>query len=97
MRDVGHLSSEVLGFALEMQRQLDENAHKGSSWRGLEPAALMKRLKQEVAELERALMSTAEPNQKLRQKFRIDNEAADVGNFAMFIASLYGTAADELR
>jgi NTP pyrophosphatase (non-canonical NTP hydrolase)/uncharacterized coiled-coil protein SlyX len=73
--------SEVLEFADDMERKLRENDHKGG-WDGDEPKALLKRLREEVDELAKALAS---PN---RQNDRVIDEAADVGNFAMMIADV---------
>jgi NTP pyrophosphatase (non-canonical NTP hydrolase) len=74
--------SETLGlrdplarFAIEMERQLRANDHK-TGWTDCEQRWLLNRLKQETAELERALTSGK----------NIVKETADVANFAMMIA-----------
>jgi len=73
---------EILGlrdplarFAMEMERVLRENDHK-RGWADCSQVWLLNRLKQETAELERALASGK----------NIVKEAADVANFAMMIA-----------
>ena len=66
---------DLLAFAGEMQRQLNENAHKGS-WRRCTNRYLLNRLRQELGELRRAV----------KEGKNIVEEAADVANFAMMIA-----------
>lgn len=76
------LSLPVLRFALAMQERLDANAHK-PGWRDDTPEALLRRLHEETAELNRALGGDASyPS--------IRREAADVGNFAMMLADNFG-------
>ena len=83
MKNLG--SNPVLGFALAMQKELNENSHKGT-WRVRQPScspeALLKRLKEEVVEIETAIAL----NQPVEE---IIAECADVGNFAMMIADNY--------
>lgn len=69
----------LIEFAVEMQRKLDDNAHK-PGWDRDTFAALIKRLRQEVDELERAT------SRRGLIKKEIVKEAADVANFAYFIA-----------
>ncbi len=68
-------------FIFWMGRQLANNKHK-SGWGGMSPAQLIRRLKQELGELERAI-EQKEPYE------RIASEAADVANFAMMVQDLF--------
>lgn len=68
----------VQRFAQDMERELQANDHK----RGIcemPLGAMLRRLKQEVAELERAIDGGANPSKVL-------SEAADVGNYSAAIA-----------
>ena len=69
------LRDPLARFVVEMERQLRKNDHKGH-WSGCSQRWLLNRLKQETAELERALDSGK----------GITAEAADAANFAMMIA-----------
>lgn len=73
------MRAEVLWFAQEMERKLQENDHKGG-WDTCSPKWLLNRLRQETAELELAI-ATGDPVKTTR-------EAADVANFAMMIADV---------
>ena len=64
-------------FANEMERQLEANDHK-TGWKDLHLKQLLRHLKQEVGELERAIE---------QGKSDVIEEAADVANFAMMIAN----------
>ena len=90
----------VLAFARRMEAKLEKNRHKGNreGWLGDAPETLLGRLREEVRELELALMpglGGMNPIQ-LEQLNRGDiaerraNEAADVANFAMMIADTCG-------
>lgn len=80
------LCDEVASFALRMQSKLDVNQHKecslmnpdgeGRSWKRCDIFWLLLRLREETIELEKALRSGISD---------VHEEAADVGNFAMFI------------
>src|SRR5207237_2877466 len=75
--------SEVLllgNFAAAMAERLDANSFK-TGWQQMTAGALLRRLKQEVGELDRALKSGADAQ-------RITQEAADVANFAAMIADV---------
>ena len=85
MSEVIGLRDEVAWFANEMERTLRDNDHKGV-WHGMTLKQCLRRLRQETAELERAIEKKETPARILR-------EAADVANFAMFIAD---NAKDEL-
>ena len=74
-----HVSTRpaVQTFAQLMERELRENDRKGG-WQQMKIDWLLKRLRQEVDELEAALKSNDIAN--------IEAECADVGNFAMMVA-----------
>ena len=67
----------LLEFCNEMQKKLDDNSHK-TGWDQCSDAYLLNRLRQETDELIRAV-ERQEPQAIIR-------EAADVANFAYFIA-----------
>lgn len=69
----------VRAFAIEMERQLQANDHKGG-WGDEDRHWLLERLREEVAELTAAI--------KERTPSAIVQEAADVANFAMMIADV---------
>lgn len=69
----------VLQFAVLMERKLKANDHKGT-WEHCDLPYLIRRLKQEVMELERVVF-TGDRNPE-----EIGGEAADVANFAMMLA-----------
>lgn len=79
----------VLNFASAMQKELNNNSHKGiSSWRSdCELTYLFKRLKEEVLEIELAIKDS-------KSEDVILSECADVGNFAMMIADIYQPGMD---
>lgn len=79
------MSNHVLRFAVVMQDKLDENDHK-RHWRTCSAKWLLNRLKQETAELERAVGMGAAPDV-------VEREAADVANFAMMVADVYAIVA----
>ena len=68
----------LLEFANEMQKKLDDNSHK-TGWDQCSDAYLLNRLRQETGELARAVARKDDPKAIIR-------EAADVANFAYFIA-----------
>jgi len=71
----------ILNFACAMQKELDKNDHK-SGWRECNWEWLIKRAKQELGEVERAI-------QKNKPIKVILSECADVANFMMMIADNY--------
>lgn len=75
------LCPTVKWFSKKMQSQLDANDHKGScwdrGWSGMSQKWLLKRLKQEVKELEQEILYSGK---------NVVEEAADVANFAHMIA-----------
>lgn len=68
------LRPEILMFAGIMERELAANDHKGG-WENDQPEALLRRLREETAELVRAVGGEGD----------VVSEAADVANFAMMI------------
>ena len=74
-------------FAVKMAERLEANDHK-SSWLDMTPGQLLRRLKQEVGELDRALKAH-------ESEARIAHEAADVANFAAMIWDVYEAPGDE--
>lgn len=80
-----NIREEVQWFSQEMEKKLIENDHK-QHWSGIPVAYLEMRLKQEVEELEEAIM---EFHLGKGSVDLIVKEAADVGNFAMMIADAY--------
>lgn len=77
------LRPEVQRFAALMERVLRENDHKGG-WEEMSLSALLARLQEEVNEL---VIAAYPPR---ADKPEISCEAADVANFAMFIADNFG-------
>jgi NTP pyrophosphatase (non-canonical NTP hydrolase) len=74
-------------FANEMEKKLGVNDHK-SGWEGMTYPQLIRRLRQELGELERAIA---------KGKPGVIGEAADVANFAMMIADNFYDAREEQR
>lgn len=74
----------VLGFALEMERKLSKNRHKGDreGWVDESSDWLLGRLKEELSELRKAALNGTDED--------VRGEAADVANFAMMIADVSG-------
>ena len=81
------LRPEVLAFAYLMEQKLKENDHKGG-WDNCEENYLLKRLKEEAFELERVCDQVGDSPKHKRPKVGL--EAADVANFAMMLADIYG-------
>lgn len=77
----------VLWFARHMEAKLDENRHKGdrTGWLSMTHHDRVLRLDEEVRELKIALAEYIEFGHPLDIR-QVIHEAADVGNFAMFIA-----------
>jgi len=76
--DERHYLAVVKEFGEVMVEQLKANRDKGTTWTDMSPSWLLRRLRAEVNELARAVKS--------RNADRIAQEAADVANFAMFLA-----------
>ena len=76
----------VIGFAERMDEKLEANSHK-NGWQDCSDKWLLNRLRQETKELTKAVESG--------KIDRISSEAADVANFAMFIADNARVAADD--
>lgn len=83
----------VLEFAKRMEAKLEKNRHKGDreAWLNEDPDDLLERLREEVCELDNAMVAQVKATKFTRtwNAEQIANEAADVANFAMFIADLY--------
>ena len=78
--DSNHIS--VLYFAGLMEKQLLDNAHKGT-WDNIDPLWLYAKLVEEVGELSRAIRDSSHiPSM-------IVHEAVDVANMAMMIADVF--------
>jgi hypothetical protein len=75
------MRGEVLKFAVEMEKKLDKNEHKGA-WEETSSWWLMRRLVDEVEELREQL--------RIGGPMEVVEEAADVANFAMMIADNSG-------
>jgi hypothetical protein len=75
---------EVARFGVLMERKLKANDHK-DHWSDSGMSYLLKRLREEVVELEGLLLATSAPGQD-----EVAGEAADVANFAMMIADNFG-------
>jgi hypothetical protein len=80
-----NIREEVQWFSREMEKKLVENDHK-AHWSELPVAYLEMRLKQEVEELEKAIMDFHLGKGSAES---VVKEAADAGNFAMMIADAY--------
>lgn len=85
----------VQDFALDMERMLQKNDHKGG-WQGEELENLMDKLTEEKRELIAAIKKFNDYYYSLKPldqnfeelKRRVIDEAADLGNVAMFIADI---------
>lgn len=82
MLTLSHLRDPLAVFAVEMETQLRANDHK-PGWKNDDPWTLLARLHQEAEELGAAMEEGASPEE-------IAREAADIANFAMMIADVYG-------
>lgn len=78
------MSQAVIYFAAAMQREMDGNNCK-TGWWLLTPKECLKRLKQEVREVAKAIEQNKSEDEVL-------SECADVGNFAMFLSHNYKQA-----
>jgi NTP pyrophosphatase (non-canonical NTP hydrolase) len=75
--------AEVAAFAIAMERRLRANDHKGD-WKDCDSAYLIRRLREECDELSDEVTLF-----NLRQG-RVTREAADVANFALMLADVFG-------
>lgn len=84
----------VDAFGELMKAKLSANAHKGDrgGWRRDTPKALLRRLREEVRELADLIDADFDNDDGTDPDFtaKVAGEAADVGNFAMFIADVAG-------
>ncbi len=87
------IRQEVLNFALEMERVLKDNDDK-DGWDDMEVNSIIKRIHEEVAELQEYLTLYNHP-QDDRNKVRemqleqMYHEAIDITNFCMFLCHNY--------
>jgi len=72
----------VLKFSLAMEKKLRRNDYKGG-WMDCDPWWLLDRVKDEIDEIESAMLKGLKPN-------RVTSECADVANLAMMVAEVYG-------
>ncbi|MGB0521439.1 MAG: hypothetical protein ACPGJS_00695 [Flammeovirgaceae bacterium] len=82
---------EVIAFAIEMEKKLRENEHKGGSeeWRKMPFHEAIERIYEETDELDHVLVFIKPENTDTENKHaarRIVREAADVANFCMMIS-----------
>jgi hypothetical protein len=70
----------LYNFIVAMKAKLDENAHKGTTWRDMDPGWLFMRLQGELGELYAELMAKDPDPEK------VSRECADVANFCFFIS-----------
>ena len=92
----------VLKFALRMEAKLEKNRHKGNreGWLQDDADELLERLRQELIELDTAMciavgrMTEGESNARWAAE-NVANEAADVANFALFLADWHLSRAQE--
>jgi len=75
------LRPSVREFARQMELQLRANDWK-DGWQGMAWDELLGRLVEEAAELEQAILAGSPED--------VSREAADVGNFAMMLANVWG-------
>jgi len=83
----------VLAFARRMEAKLAKNRHKGDrdGWITCNPDDLAFRIQDELNELQEALRRVRSKNNVVApEREAIINEAADVANFAMMVADIYG-------
>ncbi len=78
---------EVAKFAELMERKLRANDWKGG-WINDDPAMLLQRLREEVDELDRALMYSEINPREVDVNVNAIDEAVDVANFALMIADV---------
>jgi len=80
------LRDELAAFAVECERKLRKNDHKGH-WESCTVSYLLRRLGEEKAELVHAI-------KEKRSRAVVMAEAADVANFAMMVADIYDPKED---
>ena len=77
---------ETLKFATAMQHTLDMNGHK-RGWQSMSNLQILRRIKDEVKELERAIRKHMEPE-------NIQRESTDIANFCLFLWNNLETKAE---
>jgi hypothetical protein len=81
------VNDKVDKFALDMDRVLNENIHKGG-WSGASIQWLINRAEEELRELDEAwgeYCMECDPKKRHNLKFNIIKESLDVANFCMMI------------
>jgi len=78
----------ALAFRMEDKLQRHDGRRGADGWKDDDPLALMRRLDEEVAELRSAVVAGDIAGEWDRDA--VANEAADVANFAMFVADVIG-------
>lgn len=76
-------------FAEYMKRELENNSKKGG-WEYLPDSYLLKRLYEEIRELESLVVDDSTASYE-----EVMTEASDIANFALMIADNYGRRIDE--
>lgn len=73
----------VVWFATQMQATLTHNQHMGKSgWENMTDKQILHRIRQETAELAKAVENNSSREDKIK-------EAVDIANFALFFAMRY--------
>lgn len=91
----------VLWFAEKMEAKLEQNRHKGdrAGWLKDDIDDLLERLREEVCELDTAICEAhgmiKDPERAAWAARTVAGEAADVANFALFIADWWNERARE--
>lgn len=80
---------EVLAFAIVMEAKLRENDHKGG-WQGMTPGQLIVRIREETDELADLFLADYYKSGGTPDRRKLNGEAADIANFAMFAADIFG-------
>lgn len=89
---VKDLRPSVVAFAIEMERELRANAHKGNrpAWRADPVDGLLNHLDDEVRELADVAYRGPGPHMTPLRLAAVREEAADVANMALMVADSVG-------
>ena len=79
----------LLRFAIEMEKQLKRNDHKGG-WSDMEDQVLLRYLSQKVQEVEDIVQYESSSFLTEKDIKIIIKKCADIGNYAMMIADNHG-------
>ena len=91
------LRDSVESFAWEMERKLAMNDHR-EGWDDEEFSFFLRRIRQEVTELKKAfnqLLDYRDGAPSVIARHAFTEECADIANFAMMIADVYGITSAE--